>query len=452
MSNTPIEFKWHSGQTLTADLVAADDTSVETGLSATELTNAKGRYRVTYTGVATGHHTLHVKQGGNLVAVYDYYLTDTTSVHFPATPLNQAATPASNLLEFRWFSGLTLTGDLIQADDTVVSSGLSATELTNGLGRYQVAFTGTPTGHHTLTVKEGTTVLAVFEYYLEEDIDVHYPNVTTTTVFNEATSIISPDAVSELPCSYPSLQKCLAWLLYGQRSITSPRTLDASELAVMDDCIRDGLCVVYGAYEWSFLRPTYYITTAEDDYDYDLPSGYDGLLSSFTFAADEGELYGPIKLISEIGIRKMRQASDYSDRPRVGAVTPKTYDATSGSQKQLLLYPTPDDEYVISAKMRLRWLMIDSTNLYPIGGEILTQVIIESVLAAAERQVFDNPMGVHQTQFDRLLPSAVQQDRESTSPLCLGHDKGGEEFAYGQVIRHVGTPTFDLFGESGDDY
>ena len=83
MATTPIEFRSAAGQTLTADLVAADDSSVATGLSATELTNGDGRYRVNYTGTETGHHTLHVKSGTDVILVADYYLEDTTDVHYP---------------------------------------------------------------------------------------------------------------------------------------------------------------------------------------------------------------------------------------------------------------------------------------------------------------------------------------------------------------------------------
>lgn len=87
MANTPIEFDYFSGETLTADLIAADDTSVATGLSATERTNGKGRYTVTYTGSATGHHTLHVKSGASYVGVtLHVFLADTTDTHYGMDP------------------------------------------------------------------------------------------------------------------------------------------------------------------------------------------------------------------------------------------------------------------------------------------------------------------------------------------------------------------------------
>lgn len=91
MANTPIEFRYFSGQTLTADLTAADDTSVASALSATENTNGKGRYTVTYTGSETGHHVLTVKLGTDVVTTFDYTLADSTDRHFPKMPADAAA-------------------------------------------------------------------------------------------------------------------------------------------------------------------------------------------------------------------------------------------------------------------------------------------------------------------------------------------------------------------------
>jgi len=91
MASTPIEFRYFSALTLTADLTAADDSipnmldgvTPATGLTATENTNGKGRYKVTYTGTATGHHVLTIKSGTDVVLTADYSLEDTTDIHFP---------------------------------------------------------------------------------------------------------------------------------------------------------------------------------------------------------------------------------------------------------------------------------------------------------------------------------------------------------------------------------
>jgi len=79
-----LEFRWHSGMTITADLVTADDVRIGDGLAATELTYGKGRYRVVYTGDETGHATLSLLIDDQYIgSVFDYDLTGTTGVHYP---------------------------------------------------------------------------------------------------------------------------------------------------------------------------------------------------------------------------------------------------------------------------------------------------------------------------------------------------------------------------------
>lgn len=89
MASTPVEFRYHSGRAalLDFDLVPADDsakTSFDGALAEiTELTNGKGRYRVTFTGGA-GHYTGHIYDSDTLIDVIDYNLNDTTAVQYPA--------------------------------------------------------------------------------------------------------------------------------------------------------------------------------------------------------------------------------------------------------------------------------------------------------------------------------------------------------------------------------
>jgi hypothetical protein len=84
---------------------------------------------------------------------------------------------ADQVLEFEYFSGLTLTADLTAADDTLVEAGLSATELTNGKMRYRVTRSGSETGHHVLTIKEGSDYLRTFHYTLTGEATTHWPLV-----------------------------------------------------------------------------------------------------------------------------------------------------------------------------------------------------------------------------------------------------------------------------------
>jgi hypothetical protein len=75
--------------------------------------------------------------------------------------------------------------------------------------------------------------------------------------------------------------------------------------------------------------------------------------------------------------------------------------------------------------------MIDETNQYPLGGEVLAPSIIESCLAAAERDIEGrdaaHPDAVHSRALVPLLAMAIQIDKDRSSPDTLGIDRGEEE-------------------------
>ncbi len=139
--------------------------------------------------------------------------------------------------------------------------------------------------------------------------------------------------------------------------------------------------------------------------------------------------------ILEFEIRRMLAQSSTPGRPRYYAETPATFDPTVGSTRFISFYPIPDAQYVLSARGNLRWPMIDATNKYPLGGEVLAPCIIESCLAAAERLIekkdASRPDAVHNRALAPLLAMAIQMDKERGSPETLGVDhgqEGGEEF------------------------
>jgi len=65
--------------------------------------------------------------------------------------------------------------------------------------------------------------------------------------------------------------------------------------------------------------------------------------------------------------------------------------------------------------------MVDSTDKYPIGAEMLSQVFIEACLAAAEHG-FDERSGEHEKLFQHMLPLAIRADLNATAPKQLGPD------------------------------
>lgn len=174
---------------------------------------------------------------------------------------------------------------------------------------------------------------------------------------------------------------------------------------------------------------------------YDLPTGYDAIEGPITYPPDAGGYYPNVRLVKESDIRKKRQSYEQFERPEVAAVVAVSFDPTVGSRRQIMLYPTPDDTYQLTARMRLRPTMIDSTNLYPVGGEVLSQVFIESCIVAGLRSLGE-PMDQHWETYQMLLAQAIQRDKEESSPEYLGKDNGGEQFD-AEYTRPIPTILFN---------
>jgi hypothetical protein len=115
----------------------------------------------------------------------------------------------------------------------------------------------------------------------------------------------------------------------------------------------------------------------------------------------------------------------------------------------LAFYPVPDAVYVVRCPMILRPIMIDSTNQYPVGGEQLSQLILEACLAAAEHN-FDDTEAIHEKRFLELLPREIMTDQERSSPTSLGPDSpsGGRRTISDYWIRSARIGTVSIDGDA----
>ena len=155
--------------------------------------------------------------------------------------------------------------------------------------------------------------------------------------------------------------------------------------------------------------------------EYEMPTGFESIEGDLTYEPGQSDFYPPIRQRDDGEILRRQQDDPYHDRPIYYGIRTAEFDPTVGSKRRLTLYPTPDAAYVIKARMILRPVGITSTNVYPVGAETLSQLILESCLAAAERNYDDTP-GVHTEQFEKLLPLAIAADTLITSPRQLGPD------------------------------
>jgi len=172
--------------------------------------------------------------------------------------------------------------------------------------------------------------------------------------------------------------------------------------------------------------------------------------SDLTYYPSPDSWYPPVKWRHDSTIRQLEGNNPEFDRPVFYSVRTVTFDPTVGSRKVLVLYPAPDQAYTLRVPMILRPVLLNETNLYPIGGEMLSQVILEACLASAEHN-FEEREHVHEKRFMELIGLAIRDDQDRSSPTSLGPDAPrGERGRFGVVDyeyrlreQRIGRLTFD---------
>ena len=154
-----------------------------------------------------------------------------------------------------------------------------------------------------------------------------------------------------------------------------------------------------------------------------LPDAFEAIAndSDLTYYPDQTELSPPVRQKHDQSIRKWQQHDPQFERPLYYSIRTTQFDPTVGSRKVLALYPIPNAAYVLRVPMVLRPVMLDTDNPYPIGGEQLGQLIVESCLASAEHN-FEERDHVHTKRYMELLPLAIKRDQEHSSATSLGSD------------------------------
>ena len=238
----------------------------------------------------------------------------------------------------------------------------------------------------------------------------------------------------QLTCDYHSLVNEVGQHLYGLRptaiDVIADGVASAGQASDILRCIAKGLQFVYSSYRWSFLRPRVAITTVASTNTYAMPAGVDSLEGTFTYPQGIDYPVEPLFKIPEMAIRRMLANNSTPGKPKYYAEVTATFDPTTGSTRSVTFFPIPDAAYVLTAIGTLRPSMVDASNKYPLGVEVLAPCIVESCLAVAERD-FDQkdanaPDAVHNRALTPLLQMAIQRDKEYASPDSLGVDDGDE--------------------------
>lgn len=193
-----------------------------------------------------------------------------------------------------------------------------------------------------------------------------------------------------------------------------PGNWEPDQLTDVVDVVRSGLRNFYyptlpEPYAWSFMRPATTLSVSQSTEAYTLPTAFGGLVSEgFTYAF--GTQHAMVSRAGEEDIRAMYASSSAQGPPAYYSIRPRAQVAGAQQLYEVLFYPIPDAAYTLSYRFATQPPAIDGTNIYPMGGSMHAETILESCLAVAETK-FDDEPGVHSQRFQVCLAASVQIDR-----------------------------------------
>lgn len=166
------------------------------------------------------------------------------------------------------------------------------------------------------------------------------------------------------------------------------------------------------AHLWSFLKKSTVLVTESGKWVYNLPVDFNRLRIPFKHEADSGYPY--LVFTSEDKIIQYRAGAATTGYPHFFAIRVGTYVKEIGTTYEVIFFETPNSTYPLVYSYIFRpSKLVETTDLF-IGGDLASEAILESCLAVAEIE-YDDTIGIHHQEADRLIQQLMQADTPTTA-------------------------------------
>lgn len=260
-------------------------------------------------------------------------------------------------------------------------------------------------------------------------------DVVTTAPYATGTVTVASGVVTLVGGTLPS------WAASGVLMVNNKYYSVASRQSGSQMTLNDTTVSIASASSYKLARPEIPMDPSFDSVAND---------SDLAFYPGPEQWYPSVARRHDSTIRKLEADNPEFDRPRFYTVRTDRFDPSVGSQKTLAFYPIPDAAYTLRVPMILRPIELNESNPYPIGGEMLSQVILEACLASAEHN-YEEREHVHEKRFLELIALAIRNDQDRSSPTGLGPDAprgqngkfGVFDYDYRSREQRIGRLTID---------
>ena len=230
--------------------------------------------------------------------------------------------------------------------------------------------------------------------------------VTTTAPYATGTITVSSGVVTLVGGTFPSWAAD-GFLYVNGRSYAVVSRTSGTALTISDTSLAVATGVTYQLGRPEIPMPAEFLSVSPD--------------SEFSYQPDDSACYPSVVQRGDRIVRQLEQGGQSFDRPVYYSVRNVQFNSDIGSLKVLAFFPTPDQAYTMKVPMVLRPLMLTSDDQQPVGGEVLSQVIIEACLASAEHN-FEEREHVHEKRYLEMIAAAIRNDLEQSCPTFLGPD------------------------------
>jgi len=234
--------------------------------------------------------------------------------------------------------------------------------------------------------------------------------LTTTEAYETGTLEVASGTCTLTGGTWPSWAATHGILTIGAVEYTvSSRDGDTLLTVVGDD-------VDSGEDDWSLAH----------DGDYDLPDNFGRLLSDFTFARGTQKP----AILADVGegkILKNRNWSDETGDPRMAGIKTVAPANTESARKQVMFWPRPTEETVLTYQYEILVDALISTPTYPACAMKHMETVRESCLSMAEI-TFNDRRGSHWDLFRERLIGSIARDKKE-SPKYFGDVGPGSQYS-----------------------
>lgn len=197
-------------------------------------------------------------------------------------------------------------------------------------------------------------------------------------------------------------------------------------------------------HQWNFLCPEVQLKTTADQYTIAMPPRFSDLLGPLVYMPDEDGGLPPftqIKITSDIEVmRCLRASSQVTGYPTMGGLRVAKQDQSFGTDWEMVVYPTPNDEYTLSARMKLNPTLPGRDDEALLGGQQHEQLFIAACRAVVER--FNRGPGDQWRLYIEALRSSISHDRRNACPHTLGYNGDRSDMA-GYMVGMYGIHSAD---------